>query len=285
MKRRLFLQTVAGFGGLGVFAGGTSVRESSGVARDRLKNVGLELYAVRNAMKADPERTLARIRAIGYTQVELLWSWDNFGRTPQQVRSTLQAEGLRAPSCHMAPEALLKDWEKSLDTAKLIGQDYLIVPSLPGETNTSLDAWKLWASRFNEAGAAARKHGLWLAFHNEPNHMTPIDDQVPYDVFIANTDPSVVRLQLDVGNMLLGGGDPMKYYVRHGERYHTFHLKDVTADRKRDTEMGTGMFDFARFLERVKGLDRKPCYVEQEGAADELVSARLNYDYLRALTF
>ena len=100
-----------------------------------LSGIGLELYSVRDAMRANPERTLAAVRAIGYTDVELLWSLGNFGRTPQQVRESLAREGLRAPSAHIAPEILLKDWEKSLADAALLGLEYLIVPSLPARLN------------------------------------------------------------------------------------------------------------------------------------------------------
>src|SRR5207248_1261101 len=96
----------------------------------------------------------------------------------------------------------------SLAIARRLGHEYLIVPSFTGETSRSLDDWREWADRFNTAGAAARRAGIWLAFHNEPDHMTPIDGTVPYDVFVARTDPSVVRHQLDVGNMVMGGGDP-----------------------------------------------------------------------------
>jgi len=250
-----------------------------------LNRIGLELYAVRRAMRTDPERALAAVRAIGYDDVELLWSFGNFGRTPQQVRASLDHEGLRAPSAHMAPEVILRDWDKSLEMAHVLGHQYLIVPSLPDETQHSLDAWRRWADRFNTAGAAARRAGIWLAFHNEPDHMKPIDGAVPYDVFAARLDPAAVRLQLDVGNMLMGGGDPMKYLAAHRDRYWSFHLKDVVADRSRDTELGTGTFDFARFLATIPDLDRKPCYVEQESPADEMASARVNYQYLRRLSF
>ena len=251
----------------------------------RLERIGLELYAVRTAMHADPERTLAAVRAMGYDDVELLWSFDNFGRTPRQVRATLDHEGLKAPSAHMAPEVILKDWDQSLDKAHLLGHQYLVVPSLPDETQHSLDAWRRWADHFNSAGAAARRADIWLAFHNEPDHMKPIDGAVPYDAFLARLDASAVRLQLDVGNMLMGGGDPMKYLATHRDWYWTFHLKDVVGDRSRDTEMGTGTFDFAKFLAAVPNLGQKPCYVEQESPADELTSAKRNVGYLRTLEF
>jgi sugar phosphate isomerase/epimerase len=257
------------------------------LAAGRLDRIGLELYAVRGAMKADPNKTLAAIRAIGYTDVELLWSFQNFGQTTEQVKAALAREGLRAPSAHIAPELLLDAdaWKRSIDTAKAIGHQYLIVPSLPAETNTSLDAWKKWADRFNEAGRAARSGGIWLGFHNEPDHMKPIDGEVAYDVFVKRLDPTAVRLQLDVGNMLVGGGDPMKYLAQYRDRYWSFHLKDVTADHSKDTELGTGVFDFSKFLSSVSDLSEKPCYVEQENPVDELASAKSNFAFLRGLSF
>src|ERR1043165_2782422 len=132
-----------------VHAMGASVAGAALTARDpaphRLDRIGLELYSVRDVMRKDPERTLAAVRAIGYTDVELLWSFGNFGRTPQQVKATLDHEGLRAPSAHMDPETITKDWERSLDTAKLLGHESLVVPSLPAEAEKSLDKWLMWA--------------------------------------------------------------------------------------------------------------------------------------------
>jgi sugar phosphate isomerase/epimerase len=185
----------------------------------------------------------------------------------------------------MAPETILTDWEKSLETARLLGHEYLIVPNLTADAERSLDGWRTWADRFNTAGAKARTAGVWLAFHNEPDHMKPIDGTVPYDLFVDRLDPSAVRLQLDVGNLLVGGGDPMPYLARYTDRYWSFHLKDVVADHSHDTELGAGVFDFTAFLRAVPRLERKPCYVEQEDPKDEMASARRNSDYLKALVF
>jgi sugar phosphate isomerase/epimerase len=279
MNRRAFVQSVT------AAAVGVGAAPHNLLAARRLDRIGLELYSVRNAMRADPERTLAAVRAIGYTDVELLWSHGNFGRSPQQVRDTLAHEGLRAPSAHISPSTILVGWERSLDTAKMLGHEYLIVPSLQADLGLTLDDWREWADRFNAAGAVARRAGVWLAFHNEPDHMKQIDGKVPYDVFVERTDPSVVRLQLDTGNMLLGGGDPMQYLAKHRERYWSFHLKDSVADRTTDTELGTGVFDFKRFLAAIPDIARKPCHVEQENGRDELASARVDFQYLQTLDF
>ena len=253
-------------------------------ARAPLGRIGLELYSVRDAMRRDPEATLAAVRAIGYTDVELLWSFNNFGRTPAQVRAALQQTGLRAPSAHIAPESLLAGWNKSLETAALLGHEYLIVPSLPADTQKSLDGWRRWADHFNRAGDMARRSKIWLAFHNEPDHMKPIDGVVPYDLFVERTDAALVRLQLDVGNMAMGGGDPMRYLRAHAARYWSFHLKDVVADNTSDTELGAGRLDLRALLAAIPDLPRKPLYVEQEGATDSLASARRNFAWLRALS-
>jgi len=278
MNRRLFVQS------LGAGVAGALALPRRIVAAKKLNRVGLELYSVRKAMKADPERTLAAVRAIGYTDVELLWSFNNFGRTPEQVRATLKHEGLRAPSAHIDPRIMETDWQKSLDNAKLLGMTYLIVPSLPASAKT-LDDWRQWADRLNTAGAAARKANLWVAFHNEPDHMKPIDGQIPYDVFIARLDPKVVRLQLDVGNMVMGGGDPMQYLTKHRDWYWSFHLKDVVPDKTKDPELGTGIVNFKALLAAIPNLSAKPAYVEQEGPTDELASMKVDYQYLHKLQF
>jgi sugar phosphate isomerase/epimerase len=279
MDRRSFVHSLT------TTLAGASLARRHAPTSTRLDRIGLELYSVRDAMRRDPERTLAAVRAMGYTDVELLWSFGNFGRTPQQVRASLDHEGLRAPSAHISPAVILVGWERSLEMAKMLGHEYLIVPSLTVDTQSSLDDWREWADRFNAAGAVARRAGIWLAFHNEPDHMKPLDGVVPYDVFVERTDPSVVRLQLDVGNMALGGGDPFHYLGLHRARYWSFHIKDVVADRTRDTELGKGVLDLRRFLAAIPEIQRKPIYVEQEGAPDQLASAGRDYKYLSSLEF
>ena len=279
MRRRDFVQA------FGATVAGVAFLPRVAPRKDYLWRVGLELYSVRNAMKSDPERTLAAVRAMGYDDVELLWSMDNFGRTPKQVHETLKHEGLKAPSAHIAPEALLKDWETSLSNAKLLGHQYLIVPSLPDDTKTDLDSWRRWADRFNAAGDLARRAGIWLAFHNEPEHMKPIHGEVPYDLFVDRTDPARVRLQLDFGNMEVGGGKPLEYLTRYHNRYWTFHVKDVVQDGTHDTELGAGRMNLRALLAAIPDVQKKPCYVEQENPKDELASARQNYSYLKKLEF
>ena len=188
----------------------------------------------------------------------------------------------------MSGDTIFVGWERSLETAKLLGHQYLFVPDFENWTKQTLDDWREWADRFNAAGAVARKAGIWLGFHNEAYHQKPIEGQIPFDVFISRLDPSVTRLQLDVGNMLVGGGDPLQYLQKYPDRFWSFHLKDAKPDRSGDIGLGKGMFDFKKFLAAVPALDQKPAYVEQETANDpasDLADARANFEYLHGLEF
>ncbi|HYX81011.1 MAG TPA: sugar phosphate isomerase/epimerase [Gemmatimonadales bacterium] len=288
MKRRDFLHTMGAVAGASVVAPSPFLRGTHDMSLKKLDRIGLETYAVRHAMAENPERTLAAVRAIGYSDVELLWSANLWGRTPAQMAATLKNEGLRAPSCHMSPTTIFVGWDRSLEAAKVLGHQYLFVPDFDDWTKQTLDDWREWADKFNAAGAVARKADIWLGFHNEPYHQKPVEGKVPLDVFIERLDPSVTRLQLDVGNMLVGGGDPMQYLQKYPNRFWSFHLKDALPDRSGDTLLGKGMFDFKKFLAAVPAIEQKPAYVEQETAKDaagDLADARANFEYLRALEF
>src|SRR5204863_4022567 len=129
MKRRDFVHTLSA-----AAAGGLLAPRPRVVFPKKLQRIGLELYAVRRAMAKDPDGTLAAVRAAGYSDVELLWSFGNFGRSTAQVRAALDREGLRAPSAHISPISLFVGWNRSLEIAHRLGHEYLIVPSFTGET-------------------------------------------------------------------------------------------------------------------------------------------------------
>ena len=273
MNRRDFLQH-AGFAAGALALGPPAVR--------RVRPLGLELYTVRHELSRDPEGTLAAVKAIGYEYVEVVWPM--MTQTASQFRTMLDRAGLRAPSGHISTSAFQVGWERRLEAARTLGHEYLFVASLPSDVSRTLDDWREWADRFNAAAAVSRRHGIWLGFHTEPDHFPLIDGKVPYEVFVERLDPSLVRLQLDVGNVAMSGRDPMEYLARWRDRYWSFHLKDVPQmGAVRDTVIGTGKLDFARMLRAAGPLENKLLYVEQEGSANAIDSSRRNYAYLSNL--
>src|SRR5688500_18327448 len=197
MRRRTFLRTIglaAAASQLGCAA--TARPFSSG--RRRLSRVGIQLYSLRDDARRDLERTLADIAAIGYRDVELLGSFNNFDMPPARLREVLDRNGLRAPSTHVSGNAL-DNLDRQMEEAMTLGHQYIVVASLPIEGRRTLDDYRRWADRLNEAGQRTLRRGVRIAFHNHANDHAPIDGVVPYDLLVERTDPSLVRLQLDTG--------------------------------------------------------------------------------------
>src|SRR5687768_9343549 len=252
----------------------------------RLKRVGIQLYSLRDDARGDLERTVADIAAIGYKDVELLGSMNNFGMAPAQLRAVLDRNGLRAPSTHVSGNAL-DDLDRQLDDARTLGHEYLTVASLPITGPRTVDDYRRWADRFNESGRRARERDVWIAFHNHANDFAPIDGVVPYDVLMERTDPAIVRMQLDTGNIAMAGLDPHEYMRRFGTRYWSFHIKDVPRlGATHDAELGTGVIDFPRLLESIDRIDEKHLFVEQETyPGTPLESMRRDFEFISRVEF
>ncbi len=283
VDRRTFLTTL----GLSAasLACASALRPAGAVGRHRLDRIGLQLYSLRDDAKQNLERTLGDIAGAGYTDVELLGSFNNFGIPPARLRTILDRLGLRAPSTHVGGNAL-DDLDRQLDDARTLGHEYVIVASLPLRGTPTLDDYRRWADRLNEAGRRARTRDVWIGFHNHANDFTLVDGTVPYDLLVERTDPSVVRMQLDTGNLAMAGRDPIDYLRKFGARYWSFHLKDVPQlGATHDTELGRGAMDIRRILTSIDDLDRKLVFVEQETYpyGTPLESVRRDRAYVAAL--
>jgi sugar phosphate isomerase/epimerase len=284
MQRRTFLRTLGAALATPSLACAMS---HAGVSGDRrLKRIGIQLYTLRDAARADLDRTLGDIAAAGYTDVEMLMSLRNFNRSPTEVRRMLDAHGLRAPSTHIGT-ATLANVDGAVEEARVLGHRYLILADLPADARRSLDAFAAYADRLNRAGEAARKHDLWIAWHDEADDFKTFNGQQGYDALVTKLDPSLVRLQLDTGNAAVGGRDPLDLMKRYGDRYYSFHIKDAPGiPSPHDVELGKGIVDLRGILSRVKNLDDKYFYVEQETyAGTPLEAVQRDFAYLSKLEF
>jgi sugar phosphate isomerase/epimerase len=281
MDRRTFARTLGA-----LIAAPAALPTLAGAApAGRVGRVGLQLYSLRDAARQNLERTLESIAAVGYNDVELLSSMNNFDTPAARVRQMLDRYKLRAPSTHIGVEAL-DDLPRQLDDAKTLGHEYLVVASFPEQRRGSLADYRYWADRLNRAGEVARKAGVWIGWHDEPYDFAVFDGQVAYDVVARATDPALVRLQLDTGNAALGGRQPLQYLERYADRYWSFHVKDVPRmSGTQDAELGKGILDLKRLLARIPRLGEKHLFVEQESypTGDPLASVRRDYEYMRKL--
>jgi sugar phosphate isomerase/epimerase len=286
MDRRAFLTSLGLAAAASQLGCATAASGGGAAGTRRLRRVGIQLYTLRDDARKDLERTLGDIAAAGYNDVEMLGGMNNFGMPPARVRAILDRNGLRAPSTHVGGNAF-DNLDQQLGDAAILGHQYLILASLPVGEHPTLDDYRRWADRLNESGRRSVTQGVHVGFHNHAADFKQINGTVPYDVLIERTDPTVVRHQLDTGNVAMAGIDPLDYMKRFGSRYWSFHIKDVPRlGPTDDTELGKGVIDFRRLFGSIDNIDNKHLFVEQETyPGTPLESARRDYTYISTLQF
>ena len=236
-------------------------------------------------MARDVERTLAAVARIGYGEVEFA---GYFGRSPAEIRTALEAEGLTAPAAHLSLEELRSSFDEAADAAAEIGHRYLVLPFLggaerpggDGATGSALvDGYRRLADEFNQLGARCREAGLVFGYHNHDFELEEVNGLRLLDVMIENTDPELVCYELDFYWLVHGGADPFDYFSRYPGRFDLCHVKDRTADGEM-ADVGAGEIDFEAIFERADEAGLIHYFVEHDAPGDPMGSVRASYGHL-----
>ncbi|MEW6127842.1 MAG: sugar phosphate isomerase/epimerase [Acidobacteriota bacterium] len=250
----------------------------------RIQKIGLQLYTLRKELEKDFEGTLAKVAAIGFKEVEFA---GYYNRTPEQVKTVLKVNKLSAPSAHTLLAAMKsKDWQKTVDDTRAVGHKYLVLAYLFPPERQKLDDYKRIIEQINKAAEDCKKAGIQFAYHNHDFEFETMEGQVPYDLILKETDPKLVKMELDLYWISKAKQAPEKYFNRYPGRFELFHVKDMDNTPKAFfTEVGRGVIDFKRIFQ-MKNSGVKHYFVEQDetpGAA--LDSIKISYDYLQKLRF
>jgi len=249
-----------------------------------LSRIGIQLYTVRRDFQRDVEGTLAKLAAIGFKEVEFAGYPEGTGSS---LRAILARHGLTAPSGHVSLQSIRADWGRTLDEAAAVGQRYVVVASIaPGERRT-IDDWKRIAALFNRAGEIAQTRKIQFAYHNHDFEFVPIDGKIGYDVLLEESDPKLVRFEMDLYWITRGGKDPLDYFARYPGRFPLLHVKDMTPAPAREfADVGAGILDFKRIFRRAGPAGVKHYFYEQdETPGSPFDSAKNSFDYLKSLRF
>jgi sugar phosphate isomerase/epimerase len=289
MNRRTFLEILT--------AAAVLPRHLSWAAAEhRIEKIGLQLYTVRDQMKADFDGTIAKVAAIGYKEVEFA---GYFGRTPAQVRAVIDRNGLTSPSCHVEYAVLTDQWPSVIESSKTIGQSYIVCPWIPEEMRKQPDGWKRAIDTFNHAGEVSKKSGIQFAYHNHWFEFLPANGKLPYDMLLEQCDPDLVKMELDLCWITVAGADPLTYFNRYPGRFPLVHVKDmkklpkVSASGGQDfgdslkdmTAVGSGIIDWKRIFAQSEKAGIKHYIVEHDKPEAPFESIKISYDYLSKLRF
>jgi len=289
MDRRTFL---------GTMTAATLLTRRLAFAADahKIDKIGLQLYTVRDLMKQDFDGTLAKVAAIGYKEVEFAGYFDH---SPKDVRAAVDRRGLTAPSAHIDYKSLGEKFPEVIEAAKVVGHEYLVNPWIDEEIRKQPDGWKHAAETFNRAGEACKKAGIQFAYHNHWFEFLPVNGKLPYDLLLTECDPNLVKMELDLCWITVGGQDPLKYFDRYPGRFPLVHVKDVkrvppvTAGGAQDfgssmkdmTEVGSGIIDWKKIFAQSDKAGIKHYFVEHDNPKKPLESIKKSYDYLASLRF
>jgi len=274
MNRRQFLGAAATAAAL------TGLREFS--FGEQIRRIGLELYTVRRAMQKDFDGTLAKVAATGYREVEFA---GYFGRSPQDVKRSLASVGLVSPSTHIEYGKLGEQWPSVLESAKIIGHQYVVCPSVDEKIRQQADVWQRTAEAFNRAGEAARAAGLQFAYHNHAFEFEPVNGKLPYDILLKETDPALVKMEMDIFWLVKGGGDPLAYFSRYPGRFPLVHVKGRDRTGNMSEVTADNSIDWKALFAHSKQAGIEHYFVEHDEAKDEFASIATSFRYLQQLRF
>jgi sugar phosphate isomerase/epimerase len=269
-------------------------------AAHHIDRVGLQLYTVRELMKEDFEGTIAKVAQIGYREVEFA---GYFGKSPQEARAVLDRNALVSPAEHISYDVVEKKWPQTLEAAHVIGQQYIVCPWIEEPQRKQPDGWKRAADLFNGAGEASQTAGIQFAYHNHAFEFAPseaLGGKLPYDFLLAETDTKLVKMEMDLCWITVGGHDPLSYFDRYPGRFPLVHVKDWTklgsapgayageaghaVESGRMANVGSGSIDWKRIFAQSAKAGIRHYFVEND-EAKSLDDPRASYSYLAKLQF
>tara|TARA_R110002126_G_scaffold78672_2_gene195827 strand:+ start:1018 stop:1854 length:837 start_codon:yes stop_codon:yes gene_type:complete len=239
--------------------------------------MGLQLFTIRDAMAKDPIGSLKYARELGYEDGEI-YGYDGkndtyYGIKSQEFKKQLVDLDFTISSGHYDFSSLFNEpmdhlkryVDQCIKGSKTLDSKYITWPWLAPEFRT-IENFKILVDKLNTIGEQVSKAGLQFAYHNHDFEFTDHNGEQGYDIILKNTEPSLVKLQMDM------------YWVEHSSnknihelitenpgRYVMWHIKDMDKVTRDYSEMGNGSIDYKTLLSSVDMEDLQYYYIEQGG--------------------
>lgn len=262
------------------------------------KNIGIQLYTLRNQIKEDLAGTIRAVAEAGYRQVE------SYGFPDDKARELIQAardHGMEANSSHFAWESVtnpekqgVPEFKTILDQAKEAGLSHLVIPYLHADNRKTLDDYKRVADRCNAAATAAKQVGVQLSYHNHAFEFQPLNNagRTGFDIFAESFAPEM-QFEVDVFWVKVGGVEPVDLIRKLSGRVSQLHLKDLkdgialpefgSLPPDAFQELGDGIIPMEPILLAAAEANVAHCHVEQDQSPDPIASIGQSLRHLRSL--
>ncbi len=256
------------------------------------KNIGLQLYSIRDSIMKDVPGAIAKVGKMGYKFVEPAgYAGGKFyGMEPSAFKALCEKNGLKVLSSHTGQvlpdsaniEKNMKWWNECITAHAAVGVKYIVQPFMGGDAYQSLDVLKKYCDYFNMIGGICQAKGIRFGYHNHDKEFsTKLNGQTIYDFMLANTDPSKVMFEMDLYWAVMGGAKPVEYFNKYPGRFELWHIKD-----KFEVGGAGTMMDFPAIWAGAAKSGMKYGIVEVEQYTfDEFTSCKKSLDFLNAASY
>ena len=259
-------------------------------AQSEKKEIGLQLWSVREDMKKDATATIVAIGQMGYAFVEAAGYADGlfYGMEPKVFTQLLNDNGLQFTASHTGQalpdankwEITMKWWDECIEAHVEAGVKYIVQPSMDKKGYGSLADLKCYCDYFNAIGEKCNAKGIRFGYHNHDREFETVDGVVRYDYMLKNTDPEKVMFQLDLYWIMKGGKEAITYFNTYPGRFELWHVKD-------EKELGeSGLMDFEPIFKASEKAGVQHIIVEVEHYNyTPLESVKKSLDFLNAADY
>ncbi|QOV88563.1 sugar phosphate isomerase/epimerase family protein [Humisphaera borealis] len=241
--------------------------------------IALELYSLRNELKTDFNGVIQQVGKMGYEGIEFAgyYAWD---KKPKELRKLLDDSGLKCCGTHTPLITLQGDALKStVDLHKELGNSFLICPSLSAK---DAEGWANLGKRFTEIAAKLKEHGMFVGYHAHGGDFKKFGDKTSWEIFYDNAGKDVIH-QIDTGNTLGGGGDPLAMIKKYPGQTKSTHIKEFGGGP--EAAIGEGKIDWKPLLEAYQTVGGTEWYIiEHETSKTPITTVKKCLDNLRKMT-
>lgn len=282
ISRREFCKVaVAGPAAVGLLSAGAIEMDANPLGMP----IGCQTWPVREMIDKDFPGTLKQLSAAGFQSIEMCspvgYADNGFGGLMKYKGSELKRiitdAGLSCVSSHFGMDELRNNQDDRIAWAKDVGLTQMLVASLGGPKNPTIDDVKRAADEYNRMGERAAQAGIQQGLHNEDFELSKVDGQRTYDILFKLLDPKFVKFQFQVST-ISEGYDAAEYFARYPGRFISMHVQGWDASTKKIAPVGKDSLDWHKIFSAAKTGGIKNYFVEMKV---EMMKASV--PYLRSL--
>ncbi len=231
--------------------------------------IGCQTYPVRNMIAKDFPGTIKQLAEAGFQTIELCspvgYADSGFAGLAKykgaELRRMLGDLGVKCESSHFDIKELRENLPGRIAWAVDLGLTQMMVPSLDGPRNPTLDDVKRAADEYNKMGEQSAKAGIQQGLHNEGFELSMVGGKRTYDLLLEMLDPKVVKFQFQVST-ISRGYDAAEYFTKYPGRFVSMHVQDWSAVTRKTMAVGQGTLDWRRIFTAAKTGGLKNYFVE-----------------------